>query len=453
MRNNQILKFGLSLLLPGILVFFPPLEMDLDQGVVLAALVLTVTWWATGIVKKTFASLFLLTTFSFWGGTPLVKVFRFPLSEDFVLILFSFIFTKGIMNSGLTEKLIEPALEKGSKGIHSLLWMVIGLNTLLIFVIPQPFARIIILGTILKEFFQGRKFPRELIGVLMFFTFATAIVVNMMFIRGDIILNNALIAIAGIEITRGLWIQIMTVPTLIFIGLTYVLFYITFKQLLLDYPVAIKTMKSSYQETTLTKKDKRNLWLILVVVLIWILEPFHGIGSPVVIVLGTGMMALFGLVKKRDLGSVDFELLIFITAAFSIGEVMTNSGVAEILFLPLKGLLPEEFGVLYLFVIMVISMAMHMILGSNITTLSVVVPSLMVIGEGVIPTLGLVFIIHVSVSTHYLLPFHNVMLLIGNGKGFFDSGVVTRYGLGLTFIMPLVLLGIYYTWWRIIGLL
>lgn len=453
MRNNQILKLGLSFLLPGILFFFPPLQMDSNQGVVLSALVLTVTWWATGIVKKSVASLFLLTVFSFWGSTPLVEIFRFPLSENFVLVLFSFIFTEGIMNSGLPEKIIEPALEKGGKEIRSLLWMIIGLNVLLIFVIPQPFARIIILGTILKGFFQGRKLGQDLIEVLMLFTFAAAIVVNMMFLRGDIILNNALIAIAGIEISEGLWIRIMTVPTLIFIGLTYLLFYILFKQVLLTYPVTEKTLKHPYQETYLTKKDKRNLRLILAVVFLWMAEPFHGMGSPAVIVFGTAMLALVGLIKKRGVGAVNFELLIFITAAFSIGAVMTNSGVAEILLLPLKGLLPEEFGVLYLLVIMVISMVMHMILGSNITTLSVVVPGLMLIGEGVIPALGLVFVIHVSVSTHYLLPFHNVILLIGNGKGLFGSRLVRRYGVGLTLLMPVVLLGVYYIWWRIIGLL
>lgn len=45
--------------------------------------------------------------------------------------------------------------------------------------------------------------------------------------------------------------------------------------------------------------------------------------------------------------------------------------------------------------------------------------------------LGLIFIIHVSVSTYYLLSFHNVVLLIGNGKGFFESKLVEVYRIGI----------------------
>lgn len=471
MKNKHIIRLGLSFILPGIILIFPPLQLSTDQGIVLSALVLTIIWWATGVVRKSIASVFLLTVFSIWGSTPLTEIFRFPLSENFVLILFSFVFTEGIMNSGLTEKFIEPALDRGSKGIHSLLWIIIGLNVILIFVIPQPFARIIILGTILKGYFFKRKLQEELIRILMLYTFATAIVVNMMLIRGDIILNNALIAIAGIEISEVLWIKIMGLPTMFFAGFTYLLFYLLFKKELVKYfnetkgrndskeeinVTSIERMnivKHFYQPGALTNKDKRNFWMILAVVFLWMTEPFHGIGSAAIIVCGTMVMALFGLIKKKDLKSVNLELLIFITAAFSIGDVISNSGVADILFGPLRGLLPKEFGILYLLTIMVISMTMHMVLGSNITTLSVVVPSLMLISEGTVPIFGLVFIIHVSVSTHYLLPFHNVILLIGNGKGFFDSKQVARYGLGLTLLFPIVLLGLYYTWWQIIGLL
>jgi len=468
MNNKRIYNLGLSFIVPGLLLIFPPLQMTMNQGILLSALILTITWWATGIVKKSIASIFLLTIFSIWGSTSLERIFHFPLSANFVLIVFSFIFTEGIINSGLTEKLIEPVLNKGGKGVHTLLMMIIGLNFVLIFVIPQPFARIIILGMILKGFFQRNKLSEDLIQVLMLFTFATAIVVNMMFIRGDIILNNALIAIAGIEITKILWMKIMVVPTLVFVILTYLVFYWVFKNVLEKYSKQLEKQKypkekKDYHENkkikqdifspdSLTKKDKRNLWMIVIVILVWMAEPIHGIESSVVIVAGTILMAVFQLIGWKDVKSVNLELLIFITAAFSIGGVMTNSGVAGILFTPLSDLLPKEFGVGYIFVVMVLSALMHMVLGSNITTLSLVVPSLMLIGEGVVPMMGLVFIIHVSVCTHYMLPFHNVILLIGNGKGFFESKLVAHFGLGLTILLPIVLLGVYYMWWQIIGL-
>lgn len=450
MEKKRIHKLALSLPVPALILLLRPINMTMDQGIVLSALVLTITWWATGVVKKSAASVFLLAVFAIWGRTPMEEVFRFPLSANFILIVFSFIFTEGIMNSGLTGKLIEPVLQKGSRSIHSILWMIITLNFILIFVIPQPFARIIILGMILKGFFLRRKLNERLIQILMLFTFVTAVVVNMMFIRGDIILNNALIAIAGLDITEALWMKIMVVPTSLFVVLTYLLFFTMFKKELSAYPEGIS---KPVQKQPLSGKERRNLWLIGLVVLVWMTEPIHGLGSTIVIVAGTILMAGFGLLKLKDAKSVNLELLLFITAAFSIGGVMTNSGVAQILFSPLSDWLPKEFGIGYILIVMVLSVAMHMVLGSNITTLSVVVPSLMLIGEGVAPMLGLVFVIHVSVCTHYMLPFHNVILIIGNGKEFFESKLVARYGLALTFLLPIVLLGVYYTWWRMIGLM
>ena len=441
-------KLLYSLLIPGLLIIVRPLGMNVAQSIVLATLLATIAWWVTGVVNRTIASLLMLTVFSVLGNTPLDRIFQFPLSANFILIVLSFVFSEGIMNSGLADKLILPILQKGSRTIHQLLIMISALTLALIFVIPQPFSRIIILGMLLNQFFRRSDLEEPLIKVLLLYTFLSAVIMNISFLRGDIILNHAFIAFSQMEITELQWAKVMLAPSGVLLIVSYCMFQFLFRKELGTYRYAEKEMTLE----KLTKEDKRNLMVIAAVVILWAAEPFHGVSATLIILMGTALMGLFKMITLKDLKAVNLELLLFITAAFSIGVVMNYSGIAAIVLHPLSTLLPGEFGITYVLVVMVMSMLMHMMLGSNITTLSVVIPSLTLMSAGVAPPYMLMFTIYVSVCAHYILPFHNVVILLGNGKSFYNSKTVAKFGIPLTGALVILILGIYYPWWKFIGL-
>lgn len=83
---------------------------------------------------------------------------------------------------------------------------------------------------------------------------------------------------------------------------------------------------------------------------------------------------------------------------------------------------------------------LHTVLGSNITTMSVVVPGLMSIGAGVAPPLPLMFLICIAVCSQFLLPFHHVILLLGEG----DRCYSTMSCSGLAFPIPLLCFSPYF---------
>jgi di/tricarboxylate transporter len=97
---RRALRLAATLILPALLLAVRPLDMSVRQGGVLAALVLVITWWVTGVVERTAASLVLLAVFLLIGGAPARTVFSFPLSQNFLMIVFSFLFSQGISNSG-----------------------------------------------------------------------------------------------------------------------------------------------------------------------------------------------------------------------------------------------------------------------------------------------------------------------------------------------------------------
>lgn len=423
--------------------------MDINQIIIILSLIFTLVCWVTGIIKKSYASIFLLLIFSIFGRTPLKKIFAFPLSSNFLLIVFSFVFSQGIANSKLTEKLFEPFISKYTRNYHQVLYSMLIIATILVFIIPQPYSRVIILSFMYYEYFTSINLKKDTKEVFMFAIFAFSLLAQMLTKRGDIVLNNGLLAVAGVSLTEFGWMKYLTIPGIFMAILAVYLFSIAFRKELVEFePGEIRNEKIN-----LTKDDKINLSLILIVVFLWATESIHNISGTLVVIIGTILMYFRKLVDKKDLKSINVELLLFITAAFSIGSVMTGSGVANIVFGKFTDLFPSKFSNLYILIMIITTMALHMILGSNVTTISVVVPGLMTISQGLVDTNILMFVVYLSVFSHYILPFHNILLAIGEGNGYYTSKTVSRFGIYLTVLVFVSIFFMFIPWWKLLGLI
>lgn len=444
-------KIARIAIVPILILFMRPLGLNINQSIVLATLVLTIILWTSGAVNKLYASIFMLVMFSIFGQTPIIDIFDFLISETFVMIVFSYIFSQGISNSKLAQKLLEPQLHKYGTNYIKFLIIVLLLQFVMIFVIPQPFSRIIILSIIIREYFSSINLSEKSKGSLMFWLHASSVFINMTLVRGDLILNNALLNIANIEMSESTWIKYMFVPSIIFYFIASIGFVFVFKEDLKIYNNCEKI--SNIEKEKLKPKDKINLIIILLVVVIWATESIHGISGTIVVIIGSTAMFFNRLLKVDDLNCVDIKLLVFLTAAFSIGKVMTQSGTSELIFSNFTAIFPNEFNNIYILFIIIVSMSLHMILGSNITTISVVLPGLFLISSGVADQNIVMFIIYIAVCAHFLLPFHQVIVLIGNGNHLFPSTTILKYAPMLTALVILSIFLVYRTWWIIIGVL
>ena len=167
-NRRRALLFVLTLVLPALILLLRPLGFTLQQSVILAALVLTILWWVTGVVERTAASLFLLAAFLLCSGAPIQTVFSFPLSENFVLITVSFLFSQGISNSGLPGKLLQPLLAHFARSPGRMVLSLLLSAAAMMFLIPQPFSRIIILSLIYREYFARINLSEPLRTALLF---------------------------------------------------------------------------------------------------------------------------------------------------------------------------------------------------------------------------------------------------------------------------------------------
>ncbi len=451
MSNNKVLKLIGSIILPLVIILMKPLGMTLNQGIILGTLFLVLTWWTIGVIDRTYASIFLLIVFTIFGSTPLKVVLRFPLSSNFYMIALSFLLSQGIVNSNVANRFSNFVLNRYGNTPYKLISMSFVFGILMIFVIPQPFSRVILLASIYDQFFKDRKVPKDAKEILFFSIFVASTVTCMFFINGDIILNYAALQFANISMSWMEWAKYMAVPTLfttIAIGISFIL---TFGKKLKNIDLT-----SNDNETEMEKvgsEEKVSIIIMGIVIVLWMTEPFHGINSAIVALVGTLAMFGFKIIEIKDLKSLNMGLMIFLTAAFAIGSVMNQSGVASIVYSSITGIFPSTYSTGYLVILILTVMGLHMLLGSSITTLSVVIPGLMELTHGVIDVVPLVLIVYILVNMHYVLPFHQVTIMIGAGNNYYSNKITIKYGIVLTFMMFVIIFGFYMPWWKLINLM
>ena len=159
------------------------------------------------------------------------------------------------------------------------------------------------------------------------------------------------------------------------------------------------------------------------------------------------------ILHKEDWKSIDITTLIFLTAAFSIGTIMKFCGAADKIFRQIESIFPTEFSSLYICMMILITMMLHMLLGSNTTTLSVVIPGLIILCNQIVKSPIIVFISVISVAFHAILPFHSISLMIGASNNYYPGEYVTKFGLPVTLFIYLIVIGVYIPYWNIVGLL
>ncbi|WP_426752619.1 SLC13 family permease [Myxococcus sp. Y35] len=121
----------------------------------------------------------------------------------------------------------------------------------------------------------------------------------------------------------------------------------------------------------LSRAGRRVLWVSAVCVAAWLSEPLHGVAAPVVALGATALLFGTGLLKREDLGRLDWATLLLIAGGIALGRLLEHSGlVARALSgADLEGWpVPAQLGVL------VVAAALLSALMSNTGTAALLIP-------------------------------------------------------------------------------
>lgn len=452
-KMNKTAASVLTAAIAAAILLLKPFGLDFKQAAVLAAIAAVIICWTLELCNKTLASAALVAALLLLNCAPPEKLLSFPLSATFPMILLCYLFSRGISNSGIAKLLLDPLLSKyAGTPLRVLLLMILTL-ALTIRVIPQPLIRLIMLSEIFSSFLRRTDAQEDTRQILLFSLYEFYIIVNAGALNADIILNTSAVSFAGLDMSASAWLTYMLPPTAAYCALALGVICLMFRRRLIGVKISPLPQGDSGGPAPLSRRQLQLLITVLVTIALWITKPLHGVSENIISLASVAVMAALGWLAPKDIDSIDVSTLVFLTAANAIGGAMTGSGAAQKLLSGLGAAFPEEFSVRYVLTLILVSMALHFLLGSNTTALSVAIPGLALVCGDTVPLEVLTLTAYMSLIPHHLLPFHCVGMAIGVGNGCFKADLIFKVGLVMMALIFVAILGIYMPWWRIIGLL
>jgi len=454
-------KMAASLVVPALIMLLRPLGMDFRQSATVAGVLLVIIWWTTNIVKKIPASLFLLLWFCVFSGAPAKTIFTFPLGETFLMLVITYLFSQAISNCGLVSRVLLPMLIRFANTSFKSLLAIIFSFCLTMYVIPQPMARLVLVAVVFDSFLAQTTIKKETRQVLMYAVFVFYAIVNIACKDADMIMNYVAVSSSGVAISNWAWTKAMAIPTVAYAAVVLALFWFVFRKELRGVHFT-SAPGAGEARRGFSRSELPPVIVIAATVVLWMTSGLWGSNirlfgyisvNTLITIAATAVLFLMGTLTKKDFGAIDVVTLIFLAAAFAIGGVLKACGAADIVFGQFSGIFPDHFSVWGLMLMVLVGMMLHMVLGSNTTTLSVIVPGLIVLCGAMVSPEVVVYTSIISVAFHAILPFHSVSVMVGTSSGYFPSKYVARLGIPVT---PLIFLSaalIYLPYWRLIGLL
>ena len=304
---------------------------------------------------------------------------------------------------------------------------------------------------------QSAKMPKEDAVKIGFTVFAASVPVSLIFLTGDSTINPLAVANSGESLGWLGWFKVMGVPAIVASILTLILILILFKPTKEVHINLDEIHEKQKALGPLSALEKRTaVWLVIAIVL-WATDSIHGINIGW-ITLGVAMcmsMPVVGeVLTPKSWGQVPVHVLIFLTSAMAIGSVGGETGMnAWLADTILPSTVPSNLFVLAAF-IAVISIVIHMFMGSVIAVMGVAIPALMAFTSpmGISPLATALFV-YTAVASHYILPFHHLNMLVGQGEenGMYTQKETIRLGVPLTIVVFILVL-VEVLWWNIVGL-
>ncbi|MEL7649194.1 MAG: SLC13 family permease [Sedimentibacter sp.] len=437
-----------------------PLEGLTYQGKMCLGLTLmTVVFWAFQVVQSGYSSgLYLVLLVIFKVAEP-SAVFSPWLGSTMYMVVGAYLIASAVKASGLGERIAYKFIIRYVSSYKSIIISIFMLTLVLSVLIPHPWPRAFIIMSVMAVVIKNARIPREDASKIGFAVFAAAVSVSMIFLTGDSVINPLAAQASGESISWIKWFVYMGPPNIIASIITCALILVLFK------PTAeVRINKDEIREKLIamgpvSAKEKRTaVWLAAAVVL-WMTDSVHGINIGWITLL-IAMLMSFPVVGEiltaKQWGEVPVHVLLFLSAAMAIGRIGGITGMNDwIADTILPSSIPSNPFVLAI-LISVISMVIHMFLGSVITVIGIAIPALLLFTQpsGISPVVTSL-LVYTAAGIHYILPFHHLNILVGMGEenGMYTQKEVARLGIPLTAVVFLITAAVEVPYWKFIGLL
>ncbi|MBN2939756.1 MAG: anion permease [Collinsella sp.] len=375
------------------------------------------------------------------------------------IVVGAYLIAGAVKDSGLGQRIAYAFMLKFVKSAKSLILSIFALTFVLALLIPHPFPRAFLILAVVSVIAESAGYGEDDRGKLGFLIFAAAVPCSMFFMTGDSTLNPLVAsygANGGAAIGFIDWFIYMSVPMVVATLCTIILALALFKpskELVYDREEVLAKQAALGK---LSEKEVRTIVWLVIAIALWLTVSGDYLAW-VTLVIGVLMaMPVVGeVLTPASWGSVDIKTLMFLTAAMAIGSVGGATGMnAWIADVVLPSTVPAN---PYLFALLVcaLTMVIHMFMGSVMAGLGICVPAFLTFIQGTsVSPIAVALIVFTAINLHYILPFHNLAILVGEGKdaGGYTSKEAMKMGIPLTVVTFLVVL-VEAFWFSTLGLM
>lgn len=441
-------------------IWFAPLANLPDAGKhCLALSLLAVVWWAFSVVQPGYTSLILLVLWVLTNTAPAPVVFRLWTSPMMYLVVGGYLIAAAVESSGLGKRLAYNFALSFISSYRRMIAACYILGFVLSIMIPHPWPRSFMIMAVMTIIIRSAKLEKKYAVQVGLTAFASSCPTSMILLTGDSTLNVVAMNFAGVEASWLKWLLYMGVPGVI----TSVLLFLI-QIWLFPGPKDFTVDKQEFRDLLakmgpISRNEIVTIFWIVVAIGFWMTDFIHHVHPGWVAIcaaLALTLPRVGGVLKPGDWSKVSLGTLFFLTAALGIGTVGGVTGMNKwIAATMLPAHVPTNIFVFALF-IAAFAMVIHLVLGSVLAVMGIVTPAVLAYttGSGISPIV-VSLLVYTVVNQHYLLPFHNMAMLVGEGEdaGGYTATDVFKLGLPLTALVFIVALCVEVPWWKMIGLI
>ncbi|MBM6985456.1 MAG: anion permease [Acidaminococcaceae bacterium] len=458
-KNKGIIGFVLGIIVAVALYFTDIPGLSYQGHLCLTFSLMTVIFWASGIAQPGYTSGLYLLLLAVFKVADTKLIFSTWTTSMMYLIIGAYLIATAVKESGLGERIAYWYISRYVTNFRSIIVSIFVLTFILALLIPHPWPRAFLIMSVMAVVIKSAGIPHEDAVKIGFTVFTASIPVSMIFLTGDASINP-LAAASTAPVTVGwmTWLKVMGLPMVIASIITMFMIMILFrptKEVSVNKDdIAVARAKLGPMKPI----EKRTAFWVVLAIILWMTDTVHGIDIGWVTLFIAVMMAMpkvGGILTPKSWGGVPVQTLLFLTAAVAIGRVGgatgMNTWIAKTL---LPASVPSNMFVLGAF-ITAIAVVIHMCFGSVIAVMGIVIPAMLAFTSsmGISPIIP-VFIAYTAINCHFILPFHNLAILVGEGEenGMYSEKECIRFGVPFTVVLFILTCVVELPWWKIIGL-
>jgi len=448
-------------ILVGVALWFMPRPAALPVAGqhCLALSLFAVIWWAFSVVNPGYTSLMLLVGYVLTKTAPSPVVFGLFTNQLMYLVVGGYLIAAAVEGSGLGHRIAYYFTIRFVSSYSRIIAACYILGFVLSIMIPQPWPRSFMIMSVMAVIIKSAKLAPKYAVQVGLTAFASSCPTSMILLTGDSTLNVVAMSFGGMQSSWLKWLFYMGVPgiiTSVLVFLVQIWFFPGPKELTID-KAEIQGLLNKLG--SISRNEKGTIFWIVIAVGFWMTDSLHHIEPGWVAVAA----ALFMTLPRIGAGlgasawsKVPLGNLYFLSAALGIGTVGTVTGMNTwIASVVLPSHAPANI-FLFALLVTVFAVGIHMVLGSVLAVMSIVTPAIILFSHGsAFPPIAASLLVYTACNQHYLLPFQNMAILVGEGEqgGGYSSKEVFKLGLPLTALVFILTVCVEVPWWRLIGLI